>query len=151
MDRGDCRHAFHRDGSLRDIYVQNLTIEHWEKFLDFVQSSGYGFTYSLDGETAPLPSNAAELLRDNCRPQFLAIDLGGVMVHAVAFVEYELELDIDPRQVTSPAAEDSVLDFMGRLGEALARDVILTEEASPEYVWYRYSSKDGVVRCDRTF
>ena len=65
-------------------------------------------------------------------------------------MEDEIELDIDPREVTSPTAVDRVLEFMERLGAHLARDVILTEENSPEHVWFRYSSGDGVVRYERT-
>ena len=61
MSLGDYQHAFHQDGSLRDIYVQNLTVDHWEKFLDFVRSSGFVLRYSRDGEAAQLPASAAAL------------------------------------------------------------------------------------------
>jgi hypothetical protein len=131
---------------LRDIYVQNVTVDHWEKFLDFVRSRGFGIRYSRDGETAQLPSSAAHILADKSCAHNLTIDLGGVGVCCHFFVADEIELDTDPREVTSPTAVNRVLDFMGRLGAGLARDVILTEENSPENVWFRYSSGEGVAR-----
>ena len=150
MDQKDYRKAFHQDGSLRDIYVWNVTVDHWETFLDFVQSRGFGLIYSRDGETDQLPSSAANIFADRSCTHNLTIDLGGVGVCCHFFLADEIELDIDPRQVTSPAAIDRVLDFMGQLGAHLARDVVLTEENSPEFVWFRYSSRDGVVRYERT-
>lgn len=147
----DYQRAFHQDGSLRDIYVRNVTVDHWEKFLDFLRSSGFGLRYFRDGEATQLPSSAAHILADKSCSHNLAIDVGGVVVCCHFFGTEEIELDIDPRGVTSPSAVDRVLDFMGRLGACLARDVILTEENSPEDVWFRYSSEDDVVRCERSF
>ena len=118
--------------------------------MNFVRSSGFGLRYFRDGESAQIPSNAADALADRSCAHNLIIDVGGVGVCCHFFIEDEIELDIDPREVTSQAALDNVMNFMGSLGAYLARDVILTEENSPEYVWFRYSSGDGVVRYERT-
>ena len=150
MNQGDYQRAFHQDGSLRDIYVQNVNVDHWEKFFDFVRSSDFGLRYSRDGEAAQLPSSAAHMLADKSCAHNLTVDAGGVGICCHFFVTGEIELDIDPREVTSPSAVDRVLDFMAGLGSRLVRDVILTEENSPEYVWLRYSSTDGVVQYERT-
>ncbi len=150
MSRGDYQRAFHQDGSLRDIYVQNVDVDQWEKFLDFVRSGGFVLRYSRDREAAQLPSSAAHILADKSCAHNLTIDVGGVGICCHFFVTDEIELDIDPREVTTPAAVDHVLRFMSGLGACLVRDVILTEENSPEYVWFRYSSADGAIQYERT-
>ncbi len=149
MNNRDCQDAFHKDGSLRDIYVQSVTIEDWERFLNFVRSGGFSLRYFRDQGVAPLPSSAAQILRDRSCTHNLVINLGKVEICCHFFAEDEIELDIDPREVTSDISKDRVLDFMARLGANLGRDVILTEENSPESVWFRYSSENGVVRCEQ--
>lgn len=148
MNDSHRRQAFHRDGSLRDIYVRNVTMEHWETFLDLIRSSDFGYRYTRDGSTARLPSTAAQILGDSSATHNLAIELGGVTACCHFFAEDEIELDIDPREVRSPIVERQVLKFMALLGAELDRDVILTEENLRDAVWFRYSSKDDVVQTE---
>ena len=54
------------------------------------------------------------------------------------FIEEEIELDVDPREVTTQQHMDSVLKFMAELGSILKHDVILTEENGPEHIWFEY-------------
>ena len=128
MNQEYYQHAFHQDGSLRDIYIQNVNVEHWERFFDFVRSSCFELRYFRDGEAAQLPPSAAHILADKSCAHNLTIDVGGVGICCHFFIADEIELDIDPREVTSLSAVDSVLDFITGLGACLARDVILTEE-----------------------
>jgi hypothetical protein len=150
MSYQDCQNAFHTDGSLRDIYVQDVTIEDWEKFLTFVRNGGFSLRYFRDQELGLIPRSAAHILKDRSCAHNLVIDLGGVEVCCHFFIEDEIELDIDPREVASSDTKDRVLDFMRQLGANLDRDVILTEENSPEHVWFRYSSKSDVITCEQT-
>lgn len=146
MNNSRRRQAFHRDGNLRDIQVQNVTLEHWERFIDFIRSSGLGYRYARDGAAARLPSTAAQILGDRSATHNLAIDLGGATACCHFFTEDEIELDIDPREVGSPVTEQNVLKFIVMMGAQLDRDVILTQENRRDEVWFRYSSKDDLVQ-----
>lgn len=149
MNNSHRREAFHRDGSLRDIYVRNVTIEHWKTFLEFIRSSGFSYRYARDGALAELPTTAAQILGDSSATHNLAIDLGGVTACCHFFAEDEIELDIDPQEVSSPVTEQNVLKFMALLGAQLDRDVILTEENRRDDVWFRYSPKDDAVQREK--
>jgi len=146
----DHLHAFHQDGSLRDIYVQDAGIDAWEKFLAFVRSRTFGLSYTRDGDPSHLPSTATQALADISHAHPLAIDLGGVALHCHFFTADEIELDVHPREVTSRSAVVKVLKFMEDLGKFLDQDVILTEENTPDHVWFRYSAREGGVRFERT-
>ena len=67
-------------------------------------------------------------------------------MHCHFFTTDEIELDLDPREVTSQGQLDAVLDFISNLGAALQRDVVLTEENSPEHVWFKFAAATGQVR-----
>ncbi len=150
MWHADYLDAFHQDGSLRDIHVLDASTDAWDKFLAFAKSREFGLTYTRDSAPAPLPSSAAEALADRSCAHLLAVNLGDVAVHCHFFAADDIELDIDPREVTSRSAVEKVLNFMSELGTCLGQDVILTEENAPDYVWFRYSAREGVVRYECT-
>ena len=52
-----CEDVFRVDGSLRDIYVRETSLEDWELFWNFL--SGYERAYFLDHVAQDLPQSAA--------------------------------------------------------------------------------------------
>ena len=146
MRLGDCQDVFHRDGSLRDIYVDGTSEKEWDAFLSFLRERGYSLSYSRDGEDASMPSHASEALHDASCAHLLAIDVSGVTVNCHFFAADEIELDVAPQDIATQEALDGLLDFMRGIGDHLQKDVTLTEESSPEFVWLRYSVLDGRLR-----
>lgn len=143
MDWARCKAAFHQDGSLRDIYVNGTGEHDWDLFLSLVRSSGHAVRYTRDGDDAVVPSSAADVLADKTCAHNLTIDVDGVEFMCHFFTPDEIELDLDPRQVASQRSLEAVLGFIEHLGSHLSKDVILTEENSPEYIRFRYSCSDG--------
>ena len=138
--------ALHIDGSLRDIYVQGTTEKEWVALFSFLEQSGYSLSYTKDGREFPVPPHPT-LLGDTSCAHLLAIDIGeGVLVHCHYYVPEEIELDVDPREVNSPESVACLERFFVGLGNALAQDVVLTEENSAEHVLMRYSPSDGLLR-----
>ena len=58
MDWEQCRPIWERDGSLRDLYVRNTTLNDWERLLAFLDGGKYELTCSVDGIQAPLPKQS---------------------------------------------------------------------------------------------
>ncbi|MDE1130055.1 MAG: hypothetical protein OSA49_00695 [Ascidiaceihabitans sp.] len=145
MDWQDCRKAFYLDGSLRDIYVRNTTAADWDVFLDAV-SSKITATF-VDGEPHPLPTQASEIFEiENKKSFLLEILLGQVKIKCHFFTEQEIELSIDPSEVTSQAELNAVVDVLTIIGCALGRDVILTDENCPTSVWFIFDASKADVR-----
>jgi len=145
MDWQDCRKAFYVDGSLRDIYVQDTTVADWDVFLDAV-SSKITATF-VDGEPHPLPTQASEIFERSDGESFLLeINLGQVKMNSHFFTEEEIELDIDPSDVTSQTELDAIVDVLAVIGRALGRDVILTDENQPTSVWFVFDPSKADVR-----
>ena len=140
MQWTDCSDAFHRDGSLRDLYVHDTTIGDWDAFVAFLTSSSYRIDYYKDGTQEPVPNSAATVFSDREHTHNLCIHVRDLKVHCHFFTTEEIELDLDPREVRSQAQLDAVLDFISNLGTALRRDVMLTEENGPEHVWFKFAA-----------
>ncbi|ATG43679.1 hypothetical protein [Phaeobacter piscinae] len=134
IDWQDCRGAFYVDGSLRDIYIQDTTAADWDVFLDAISSKI--ITTFVDGEPHPLPKQASEIFERNGDTSFLLeVTLGQLKMNCHFFTEEEIELDIDPSEVTSQAELDAIIEVLSLLGSALGRDVILTDENMPTSIW----------------
>jgi hypothetical protein len=61
-----------------------------------------------------------------------------VRINCHFFVPDEIELDIDPREVTGPEELAAVLQFVEQLARATGKDAVLTPESSPEIVLLHY-------------
>lgn len=145
MDWKECKKAFYVDGSLRDIYVQNTTATDWGKFLDLVSSLK---TASFrDGEPDNLPTQVAEIFEGTGEASLLLqIDLGKVKLNCHFFTIDEIELDVDPKEVTSQQELDAVIDVLVDVGKSLNKDVILTDENSPNSRWFVYEYSTEKVK-----
>lgn len=86
-----------------------------------------------------MPSFAADVLNDATCSHGLKIYLDDIVVACHFFTDEEIELDIDPREVTSQTELDLVLNFLRLLGTRLSKDTILTPENLPQAVWLKYS------------
>ena len=93
-----------------------------------------------DGEAIPLPESAAWALAER--------DVASVMVSVVAgpinanchFFGGDLELDIDPREVVTESAFESVLAIMRFIALAVRLPVsAVAEGSSPKYAFLRVS------------
>jgi hypothetical protein len=145
MDWQDCKKAFYVDGTLRDVYVRDTTAADWDVFLEAV-SSKITATF-IDGEPHPLPTHASEIFELNHEKSFLLeILLGQVKMLCYFFIEEEIELDIDPSEVTSQAELDAIVDVLALIGRALGRDVILTDENFPTSIWFVFDASKADVR-----
>ena len=81
---------------------------------------------------------AGERSRQRATPS-LSVDLAGVRLGCYFFTPSVIEFDFDPRDVTTDEQAAAVLAFMRRLGEVLAKPVVLAHESRPD---------DPIVRFD---
>jgi hypothetical protein len=54
------------------------------------------------------------------------------------FFPGDIELDLDPAEVRTQEDVDRVLGFLKEVGDVLNRTVVLTDENSIDWVYYRY-------------
>lgn len=132
------------DGSLRDLYVFETSESDWDVFLAALSSWPYEASFLVDGEPSELPESAAAAfeIRERAAP-LLRVNAAGITVCAHFFAPDELELDIDPREVSDPGSLAALSEFVCRLGQVLDRPVVLTQENRPEHVIARYLPSTG--------
>ncbi|MCA9641331.1 MAG: hypothetical protein KC492_11575 [Myxococcales bacterium] len=132
------------DGSLRDLYVFETSEADWDAFLRALSSWPYETSFLIDGEPSELPpsAGAAFSIRERAAP-ILRVNVSGITVCAHFFTPDELELDIDPREVSDHEKLAALSQFISRLGQVLDRPVLLTHENRPEHFIARYLPRTG--------
>ena len=146
MDWNRVAGDFEPDGSLRDLYVLETSLDDWQRVLDALQERWPPLAYTLDGDPAVLPRRAEEIFDARReRAAMLSFVVAEATVNCHFFVEDEIEFDIDPREVSRPDQVDALTAFMATLGRVTAKTVLLTMENSPEAVIFRYSAESDEV------
>ncbi len=125
-----------RDGSLRDIYLQDTEAVHWNRFDQLL--SQYECSYTFDGVAAPFPGSHIAL-GNREGSHLLSIMLGSpVEICCHFFIAEQLELDISPKEITSPMEHEEVLSFVENLAEALESSADITPENSEQTPFLTY-------------
>lgn len=128
--------VFYCDGSYRDIYVRNTSESDWEVFLQFLKSEQLHIDMYKDGVWIEL-NNMSPREIFNLTEQFairMCVFLEGVSIHCNFFTIDEIELDIDPIEVTNDHQFSSVVEFLVKLSNTMNKEVVLTPENCPDYI-----------------
>jgi hypothetical protein len=138
----DLKSAFAVDGSLRDLYILDTTVEDWQRLLDFLASSGYPTRLTEHDETAPLPRRADDIpwaTEDGVA--VLEVDIGGPVLLCHFFSVDEIEFDFEPGEVTSPAHLAALVVFMQRVSSKMRKPIRLSPENESEIALLEYDPR----------
>ncbi len=131
----DIEWTFKPDGSLRDIYVQDVTLSDWEKLIDFLNLN-YDIKFGEDEKKQIDKEYVAKYLKDETgemESKALKIDFNGVNFHCYFFLPDQIEFDIDPNEIKTINDFESIETFMVSISKTLKNQVTLTRENSPEF------------------
>mgnify|MGYP003576451900 CR=1 FL=1 len=126
------------DGSLRDVYAKQMTMDRWEAFLSLALRVEY--RYTSDGEPATAP-DARTIFGDRNHSHLLTLLIAGAQINCHFFTESELELDIDPGEVLAANAHAAVLRFLETVGAAIQLPLSITPENFQSSPYLSYESE----------
>lgn len=137
---------FKFDGSMRDIYVFNTTVEDWQVVLDSIMQSALTVLYYREGELTPLPERAIDAFpKDGRADRRLSVVTEGTTLNCHFFNSSEIEFDLDPREVTGQTRLDTLMAFMHRLSDACGKPAVMTVENFREAIIFRVNPNDPDV------
>jgi hypothetical protein len=130
---------FALDGSWRDIYVLNATIDDWVAIWSMLRNSR-GAEFFVDGQRHDIPHRVEDAfaLRASAAPK-MHVDVGRTLLAFHFFSESEIECDLDPRQVTNQADLDALLNFVREVGDRTGKRTIITPENLSDEPFIEYN------------
>ena len=134
------------DGSLRDIYFFDSTVEIWNSFIAAVLNSEFNFNFYKDGEACEIYTDFSNIFKERENTSLmLSVEKGGVSFNCHFFTEDEIELDISPKEVNGQPSLNIVLEFMAYFSKAIGLPCVLTYENMPQHVIIKFSNEVGSV------
>ncbi len=145
MNRNECHEPdfdaiFEKDGSLREIYVLDTTIDDWQKLLDFLHANDFETEFYIGRQKQhKLTRNAANLFDDERQiSRLVRVIIGNAALHSHCFTKGQIEFDVDPREINDEQTAKTVLQFMKRVGQYLKMPVRLTPENTEAIALVQY-------------
>jgi len=142
----DINWIFEPDGSLRDIYVQDVTISDWENLIDFLNLN-YNIKFGENENNQIDKEYVIQYLKDETgemERKSLKIDFNGVNFHCYFFLPDQIEFDIDPREIKTINDFESIEKFMVSISKTLKNQVTLTGENSPEFPLFKIDFENDI-------
>ncbi len=139
---------FAADGSLRDIYVRDATVEDWKIIVTRILDGDYRAELQHGGSVIPMPLDFEAVFGgrlDGNERHFLSFSVGDVVLTCHFFAPTEIEFSFGPDAVTETSLRD-LLAFMIDVGEATKKSVVMTPENIPESPIFRYDSSEHQLR-----
>lgn len=125
-----CQSDFNFDGALIDLLVPDTDGAEWEIFWEALKSGPFELLAFQEGTPIPLPGSAAKMLEQRKKASVMVSIILGTVTANCHFFGGNLEMDIDPRQVTGEAGFQSVLEIMRFIATAADRPVYAVPEGS---------------------
>jgi hypothetical protein len=145
----NCKEAFEQDGSLRDIYIYNTTLFDWQNFIDFIRNNECETKFFIGNQLLSMPS-AASLIFEQEESPLLAVVFQGMTLNCHFFIAEEIEMDLDPREVTSREQFMALITFISSLGQVLGKEVRITPENLPDDPLFIFVPENNEVQYTRS-
>lgn len=119
---------FFDDGSLRDIYITETSLEDWKIIWELMKS--FNLTISIDGDpNEKIPKDVTDIFQVRKEKAVHSrFSYKGVDIVCYFFSINEVEFDVSPREVYTMMEANSVFEFMEILSRLISKDVSLSIE-----------------------
>jgi hypothetical protein len=144
---------FEPDGTLRDIYVENVNIEDWKILIDYLNAS-HILKYGLSNDNKIV--NKADkdylikLLTDETGEMELktvSVIIENIIINTHFFTIDEIEFDIEPREINSETDYEKLLSFMNEISKLLNKPLILTGENQIDFPLIKMDFSKGLIKA----
>ncbi|MCX4030225.1 protein export chaperone SecB [Endozoicomonas sp. SM1973] len=132
----EVKEEFEADGSLRDIYVEEVNISEWNSFISAILRSKYRIKFIHGDREISLPEDFGSIkklqLEEPTTLHIWVTDKTQLNCHF--FIESEIELDVSPYDIQDSASYSSLVSFLKWLAALLGKQVKLTHEGMQNQV-----------------
>jgi hypothetical protein len=134
----NCRADFAFGGALVDLIAAGTGPGEWEAFWSALLAGPFELRAFRDGEPIQLPESAAWMLNERQVASVMVSVMSGTITANCHFFGGDLELDVDPREITSAEAFESVLAVMRFVAAAIRLPMFANEEGgTPTFAFLR--------------
>ncbi len=116
------------EGALRDIYIDDCSIEDWDKVVKALKESDFILRFSMNEIETGLPLNISSIFSDTENYFRLEVREESVIINSYFCAESQIEFDIDPRDFVGIDQFQILYKFMRLLARETGKVVKLTQQ-----------------------
>lgn len=142
----DIKWIFESDGSLRDIYVQDVSWTDWEIVIELLNKQ---YQLTCAGISQIDKKYVFEYLTGESRNKGVSIaeiQLEGIRVHCYFFLMDQIEFDVNPKEINSIQDFEKLEALMIDVSKATEKQVTLTGESNPTFPLIKIDVKNGIQK-----
>jgi hypothetical protein len=146
----DIAWIFRPDGTLLDIYVQDVDISDWKKLFNLLNDN-YKLTFKSFDEEEEVDQikiksiiNYLEDETGEFEDNILSIFLNDIQINCHFFLAEQIEFDIEPKEINTIDDFLLIYNFMISISKSLKKQVTLTGENSPEFPLIKIDKEKGI-------
>lgn len=143
---------FEPDGTLRDIYVENVNMEDWKILINYLNANHnlkYGSSNDHNIVNKADKDYLIKLLSDETGEmelKTLSIIVENIIINTHFFSIDKIEFDIEPREINSEADYEKLLSFMNEISRLLNKPLILTGENQIDFPLIKTDFSKGLIK-----
>lgn len=145
MDWKAYQGEFIADGNLRDIIVNNVTQENWQKILNFLVKTEVTLHFFIDGVSSVLPPQIEDVFQKDKHQYSLSLIFDDVTLNCNFDRHEDIVLSFDPGQIINEAKAKLLFRIMSTFGRRLNKVVVLTVENREEQPIFQYEPGQGLT------
>ena len=131
----DVKNDLTPDGALRDFYIQGISQNEWEQFIEIAPTITERLIFQWGDHETPLPTRLADITAmQEKNPTTLSMWVSGSIVACHFFVDSEIELDFRPNDFQDEGKWNDLIAFFQAIVDVIGKRGIITQENWEEYV-----------------
>ena len=137
---------FKPDGSLRDIYVQNTSLNDWGNLIDLLNSE-YSLNYFSENKIDK--DKVYKYLEDETGEvecSTVSIELEKIKINCHFFMIEQIEFDIEPNEIKTQSDFEKILSFMTNVSSTLKKQITLTGENEATFPLIKINAEENVFK-----
>ena len=137
---------FKPDGTLRDMYIQNTSIEDWVKVIDLLNSE-YNLKYFSENKIDK--GHVLKYLEDETGEvecSTVSIEIENIKINCHFFLIGQIEFDIDPTEIKIKSDFEQVFSFMKLISSTLKKQITLTGENDANFPLVKINSEENIFK-----
>jgi len=137
---------FKPDGSLRDIYVQDTSLNDWGNLIDLLNSE-YNLNYFSENKIDK--DKVYKYLEDETgEVEFstVSIELEKLKINCHFFMIEQIEFDVEPSEIKTQSDFEKILSFMTKVSSALKKQITLTGENDATFPLIKINVEENVFK-----
>lgn len=142
----DIKWIFEPDGSLIDLYVQEVSLDDWRSVINLINRKykvKYDNASQIDADYA---INCLNDRTNEIESRSASIYLGEIQLNCHFFLPDQIEFDINPLEVNSIHDFELIENFMFDISSEIRNQITLTAENDPKFPLIKIDSNKKINR-----